>query len=148
MPTAKTLIRLGGCPGWSESSMGAHATLLVLSRDGLNYDLCISRECPVWTVGLLMSTKCPELSWLAWKNQTGHEAMNVFLSPEISKIDLSFLIVCIVLWLLTKVWLTNGEDYCQNSVLSVKCIFPGQILVWARKNNFRKVVALYATYNC
>ena len=28
--TAKTLIRLGGCPGWSESSLGAHI-LLVLS---------------------------------------------------------------------------------------------------------------------
>ena len=25
MPTAKTLIRLGGCPGWSESSLGAHS---------------------------------------------------------------------------------------------------------------------------
>ena len=34
MRTAKTLIRLGGCPGWSESSLGAHATLLVLSRGG------------------------------------------------------------------------------------------------------------------
>ena len=31
MWTAKTLIRLGGCPGWSESSLGAHA---VLSRGG------------------------------------------------------------------------------------------------------------------
>ena len=31
MQTAKTLIRLGGCPGWSESSLGAHAILLVLS---------------------------------------------------------------------------------------------------------------------
>ena len=30
----KTLIRLGGCPGWSESSLGAHATLLVLSWGG------------------------------------------------------------------------------------------------------------------
>ena len=41
--TAKTLIRLGripirlcGCPGWSESSLGAHAILLVLSWDGSN----------------------------------------------------------------------------------------------------------------
>ena len=34
MRTAKTLIRLGGCPGWSESSLGAHAILLVLSRCG------------------------------------------------------------------------------------------------------------------
>ena len=34
MRSAKTLIRLGGCPGWSESSLGAHATLLVLSWGG------------------------------------------------------------------------------------------------------------------
>ena len=34
MQTAKTLIRLGGCPGWSESSLGAHAILLVLSWGG------------------------------------------------------------------------------------------------------------------
>ena len=32
--TVKTLIRLGGCPGCSESLLGAHATLLVLSWDG------------------------------------------------------------------------------------------------------------------
>ena len=32
--TAKTLIRLGGCPGWSESSLGAKVILLVLSCDG------------------------------------------------------------------------------------------------------------------
>ena len=25
MRTAKTLIRLGGCPGWSDSSLGAHS---------------------------------------------------------------------------------------------------------------------------
>ena len=36
MRTAKTLIRLGGCPGWSESSLGAHAILLVLSSGGSN----------------------------------------------------------------------------------------------------------------
>ena len=34
MRTAKTLIRLGGCLGWSESSLGAHAILLVLSWGG------------------------------------------------------------------------------------------------------------------
>ena len=38
MPTAKTLIRLGGCPGWSESSLGAHIILLVLSWDGSYID--------------------------------------------------------------------------------------------------------------
>ena len=31
MRTAKTLIRLGGCPGWSESSLVANLILLVLS---------------------------------------------------------------------------------------------------------------------
>ena len=36
MRTAKTLIRLGGCPGCSDSSLGAHAILLVLSRCGSN----------------------------------------------------------------------------------------------------------------
>ena len=32
--TEKTLIRLDGCPGWSESLLGAHTILLVLSRGG------------------------------------------------------------------------------------------------------------------
>ena len=32
--TAETLIRLGGCPGWSESSLGTKVILLVLSWGG------------------------------------------------------------------------------------------------------------------
>ena len=36
MLTAKTLIRLDGRPGWSQSSLGAHAILLVLSCHGSN----------------------------------------------------------------------------------------------------------------
>ena len=35
----QSLIKLGGCPGWSESSLGAHASLLVLSWGGSNHDL-------------------------------------------------------------------------------------------------------------
>ena len=34
MRTAKTLIRLGECPGWSESSLGAQVIVLVLSCAG------------------------------------------------------------------------------------------------------------------
>ena len=34
MQIEKTLIRLGGCPGWSESSLGAQVILLVLSWGG------------------------------------------------------------------------------------------------------------------
>ena len=42
----RRLIRLGACPGWSESSLGAHAILLVLSWGGpyfhsLNYCLIV-----------------------------------------------------------------------------------------------------------
>ena len=37
MRTAKTLIRLGRCPVWSESSLGAKVILLVLSWGGSNY---------------------------------------------------------------------------------------------------------------
>ena len=36
MRTAKTQSRLGGCPSWSESSLGAHVILLVLSCAGYN----------------------------------------------------------------------------------------------------------------
>ena len=43
--TAKALIRLGECPGWSESSLGAKAILLVLSWGGSHSEsisICIS----------------------------------------------------------------------------------------------------------
>ena len=36
MRTAKILIRLEGCPGWSETSLGTHAILLILSPGGSN----------------------------------------------------------------------------------------------------------------
>ena len=47
MRTAKTLIRLGGCPGWSESSLGAHTILLVLSRCG-SVHFCCSTDVNWW----------------------------------------------------------------------------------------------------
>ena len=57
MRTAKTLIRLGGCPGWSESSLGAqslcwfcHVAAHVNSRSWLGNN-------PVWDY-----TVCPGLS--------------------------------------------------------------------------------------
>ena len=40
MPTAKTLIRLGGCPDWSESLLGAQVILLVLLCSG-SYCKCL-----------------------------------------------------------------------------------------------------------
>ena len=40
MRTVKILIRLGGCPGWSESLLGTHAILLVLSCRG-SFQWCL-----------------------------------------------------------------------------------------------------------
>ena len=40
----RRLIRLGGCPGWSESSLGAYVILLVLSYSGSNIIRCPSRS--------------------------------------------------------------------------------------------------------
>ena len=39
------LIRLGGCPGWSESSLGEHVVLLVLSCGGLFKDCSWAVQC-------------------------------------------------------------------------------------------------------
>ena len=52
MRTAKTLIRLGECPGWSESSLGAHAILLVLSW-GSSFVRCFAKK-----KGLTYNSKC------------------------------------------------------------------------------------------
>ena len=46
MRTAKTLIRLGRCPGWSESSLGAHAILLGLLWGGSYVDGIANSEDP------------------------------------------------------------------------------------------------------
>ena len=55
---AKSLIKLGGCPGWSESLLGAHAILLVLSWGSINYALSkqsrFRRDC-FWGMHLLDS---------------------------------------------------------------------------------------------
>ena len=36
----KTLVRLGGCPGLTESSLGAHAILLFFSLGGSDKKVC------------------------------------------------------------------------------------------------------------
>ena len=42
--TAKTLIRLGGCPGWSEFSLGTQVILLLLSWGGSNMLYSVSKK--------------------------------------------------------------------------------------------------------
>ena len=51
----KTLIILGGCPGWSESSLAAHVILLILSCSG---------SYVTWTTSSLFKVAhCPTSSW-------------------------------------------------------------------------------------
>ena len=58
----RRLIRLGRCPGWSESSLGTHAILLVLSwRDSfVPYNIPFSIVC-AYPENLLSYTVCFEL---------------------------------------------------------------------------------------
>ena len=44
----RRLIRLGGCPGWSESLLGAHTILLVLSRGGSNIHRLLNLYCEIF----------------------------------------------------------------------------------------------------
>ena len=61
MGIAKTLIRRGGCPGLSESSLGAHAILLVLSWGGSFIpDSLMSRP---WPAGMLFLLRHDSTSW-------------------------------------------------------------------------------------
>ena len=48
MWTAKILIRLGRCPGWSESSLGAHVILLVLSCRSSYISLGLLNSCCIY----------------------------------------------------------------------------------------------------
>ena len=47
--TANTLFRLGGCPGWSEFSLGAQVSLLVLSCGGC-FSVFLFQDNPTCTV--------------------------------------------------------------------------------------------------
>ena len=60
--TAKTLIRLGGCPGWSESSLGAHAILLVLSW-GCSFDILIGDHKSMYRVPDYLNLEANSVFW-------------------------------------------------------------------------------------
>ena len=53
---AKTVIRLGGCPGWPEPSLCAHVISLVLSFGGSNFYECMPYKCIKWF----------QLSWICF----------------------------------------------------------------------------------
>ena len=60
MRRAKMLIRLGGCPGWSKSSLGAHVILLVLLWGGSSFLQLGSNSCFYFVAGYMsiMEKEC------------------------------------------------------------------------------------------
>ena len=71
--TAKTLIRLSRCPGWSESSLGVHAILLVLSWDSSLISIRLTDQSLHGEgVGPSLHTQRPEktlikgIGWAGW----------------------------------------------------------------------------------
>ena len=81
MRTAKTLIRLGGCPGWSESSLGAYSFCwfchvaahfeftcpLTMSIDFLQPKLHINMAKSIWKVDA--ANTCITDKWaISWEN--------------------------------------------------------------------------------
>ena len=71
MLTAKTLIRLGGYPGWSESSLGAHVIMLVLSW-GSSYYMSETEESSIF-LPLLMGHSKHSISFPCWKRKWSKE---------------------------------------------------------------------------
>ena len=79
----RRLIRLGGCPGWSESSLGAQVILLVLSSSGANWWLCTN--CTGWGPFImnyhvqheLMSRNSRWHRFLCWTSQTKSAAADI-----------------------------------------------------------------------
>ena len=67
MRTAKTLIRLGGCPGWSESSLGAHSLFVLSCRGSIICNTYISYKCKV------MAMASYQILPLFWRLQVKHD---------------------------------------------------------------------------
>ena len=87
MRTAKALIRLGGCLGWSESSLGAHAILLILSWCGSSLSGAQGQVTPKSIDRCVWNSNSCETLWLPWSK------MRALLCPQhfliISQLELS-----------------------------------------------------------
>ena len=154
MRTAKTLIRLGGCPGWSESSMGAHATLLVLSWGGFlfllsGYDKTNDTGARVYPFG---DKRTKERKWSRANTQNEARSLIVsFLLDKTLRLTASglqdFLIECfsakpskclvylmtgiLSLWFVSKVSTRNEVENALN-FSSWKCSLT-EAFFWSKK---------------
>ena len=86
MRTAKTLIRLGECPGWSESLLVAQVNLFVLSCSG-SFVLEISLRCLYCIVSSISVIQYENMLWLSFsysKNADKSGSLNIFSPPFLS----------------------------------------------------------------
>ena len=122
MWTAKTLISLDGCPGWSKSSLGAHAILLVLSWSGSVVSW--SRTKPVkWSVHpaktqISLGNQPPSLvrvffgSWLSLERSKEWSDCNDWhADPSLRWVHRSF---CWFVVLAVHIWATSWETYLSH----------------------------------
>ena len=93
MRTAKALIRLGGCPSWSESSLGAQVILLVLSCCGSsthnftgNWQHCLSwiSERERMTVEIISSKISTKVALPGWGPNSRSAALPTALTGPTS----------------------------------------------------------------
>ena len=94
MRTAKTLIRLGGCPGWSESSLGAHAILLVLSCRGSYFD---SSDYG-WVIGNTFQNAPGYFSYSYPKSANRHTRISFLLFEYNESLTLNFNNISFRIW--------------------------------------------------
>ena len=114
----KTLIRLSGCQGWSESSLGAHVILLVLLCGGSNvlshekmglkhHTVCDPSNTHVQPLNRANSWHCSwsEASSIVWVNSKGSgETAQAYLSLHFFTWTLSHLSAHVVNLLLRENW--------------------------------------------
>ena len=62
------MIRLGGCPGWSESSMGAHVILLVLSCGGSFYVTSVIQFKSTYNAIQLLAQNFSGREYVTWRS--------------------------------------------------------------------------------
>ena len=146
MRTAKTLIRLGDGPGWSEASLGAHASFLVLSWGG---SCVISTSSTICVQFMYVINRCSarkmHVTWieavLNFWHDTGqfqklrltiifYKCCSPLVLPSISKLTI------LTWWTFAGKELTSWLSACAVSFYTVLiCFVPFLYGVWGKTLN-------------
>ena len=119
--TAKTLIRLGRCPGWSESLLGVHAILLILSRCGSNFSQKFhfpTSDCKIKAL-LLPQPRKLYFDIMVALSLSDTDCCDIFTSTIVE--DFTF---CLNVWSFLWFWYALS---ILNVFLCIKCLFNGVV---------------------